>query len=81
MDGIFENTKNELELNNKEYRIWYSLLLEQRYASDRKLQTRHILHRAWGTLIGSAPETQKEWVLFLSKHYPDIKFGHEKPRF
>jgi hypothetical protein len=81
VDGIFEGTENQLGIIDKEYRIWYGLLLEQRYASDRKLQTRHILHRAWGTLIGSAPETQEEWVSFLSKHYPDIKFGQEEPKF
>jgi hypothetical protein len=80
-EGTIEVTKQALDLVDKEYRIWYGLLLEQRYASDRKLQTRHILHRVWGMLIGAAPETQEEWVLFLSKHYPDIKFGQEEPKF
>jgi hypothetical protein len=81
MDGTLEDMKVSLGLGDKENRIWYGLLLEQRYASDRKLQTRHILFRVWGTLIGSAPETQEEWFSFLAKHYPDVKFGQEEPKF
>jgi hypothetical protein len=81
VSGILEGTEVSLDLNEKEFNYWYGLLLEQRYASDRKLQTRHILHRVWGTLIGAAPETQEEWVSFLAKHYPDVKFGQEEPKF
>jgi hypothetical protein len=41
---------------------------EKQYASDRKLQTRCIWHRAWAKVTGVAPETDDEWVRFLAQN-------------
>lgn len=45
---------------------------ERRYAIDQKLQTRHILHKAWATLAGATAEAPADWIKFLSENYPDI---------
>jgi hypothetical protein len=46
--------------------------LERRYASDRKLQTRHILRGVWSMLMGGARETPQQWAEYLAESYPDI---------
>lgn len=47
-------------------------LAERQYALDRKLQTRHIFNRTWGTVTGATAETPTEWLKFLSENYPKV---------
>jgi hypothetical protein len=73
LGGILQDVGPSLDHISEEYNYWYFAALENRYASDRKLQTRHLLHQAWGKLIGAAPESPEEWGKFLAQNYPDIK--------
>jgi len=57
----------------EEYNYWYLAALANRYASDRKLQTRHLLRLAWAKITGAAPDTPEEFGKFLAQSYPDIK--------
>ncbi|MGO9273347.1 MAG: hypothetical protein ACLQOO_24440 [Terriglobia bacterium] len=69
-DGTFRDLVLSLHHIDAEYGYWYAAALANRYASDRKLQTRHLLHQAWAKMI--APETPENWAKFLAQNYPDI---------
>jgi hypothetical protein len=73
LGGILQDVGPSLEHISEEHNYWCFAALENRYASDRKLQTRHLLHLAWAEIIGAAPETPAEWGQFLAQSYPDIK--------
>jgi hypothetical protein len=72
-DGAFRDLDSSLGHIDTQYGNFYVAALENRYASDRVLQTRHVLHQAWAKVIGAPLETQEEWGKFLAKSYPDIE--------
>ncbi len=73
LDGMFQDLGSSLRHIDAEYSYWYLAALENRYAFDLKLQTRHILKTVWRKLMSTTPETSEEWGKFLAQNYPDIK--------
>lgn len=70
--GIMQGSTDKLAHQDKARADRVFANLEKRYASDRKLQTRHILHGVWSKLIGGARETPQQWAEYLAENYPDI---------
>lgn len=47
--------------------------LEGRYLTNRKLQTKVIVHKVWSAITGSPADSQEQWLQFLATHETDGK--------
>ncbi len=72
LSGIMQDSTDKLAHQDKARADRVFANLEKRYASDRKLQTHHILRGVWSKLIGGARETPQQWAEYLAENYPDI---------